>query len=136
MKIKKLVEYICSLLLIFSLVACACIEFYFFILCKDKPFVFAYMNNVDRFLYIALFVFLGVMAIMLFVFLAMSNEQEDNYKNYEVVDKDLYHSMEKKLLAQEYENMHQDLKIAKLKVKLSSYKLKMQIFKKIFKHKK
>ena len=47
-----------------------------------------------------------------------------------------YKDMEKELLNKEIENMHQDLEIKTLKVRLSSLKLKFNIFKKIFKHKK
>lgn len=94
------------------------------------------MSGLDKVLFVMLFVALFIIAIMLLFLIYFASKEDEPYKNYTVVPKDTYDSMEKELLNKEYENMHQDLEIKTLKVRLSSLKLRFNLFKKIFKHKK
>ena len=131
---REKISYIITIILAISFGLSGILEFYFLVLNRDKPFAYSQMTGINKVLFIMLFVLLFVMALMFLLLLIFGPKEYDPYKNYTVVHKDTYKDMEKELLNKEIENMHQDLEIKTLKVRLSSLKLKFNIFKKIFKH--
>ena len=135
-KFREKINYIFTIIFAVNFVLCWILELYFWVLNKNKPFAYAQMSGLDKVLFVMLFVALFIIAIMLLFLIYSASKEDEPYKNYTVVPKDTYDSMEKELLNKEYENMHQDLEIKTLKVRLSSLKLRFNLFKKIFKHKK
>ncbi len=135
-KFREKINYIFTIIFAVNFVLCWILELYFLVLNKNKPFAYAQMSGLDKVLFVMLFVALFIIAIMLLFLIYSASKEDEPYKNYTVVPKDTYDSMEKELLNKEYENMHQDLEIKTLKVRLSSLKLRFNLFKKIFKHKK
>lgn len=135
-KFREKINYIFTIIFAVNFVLCWILELYFLVLNKNKPFAYAQMSGLDKVLFVMLFVALFIIAIMLLFLIYSASKEDEPYKNYAVVPKDTYDSMEKELLNKEYENMHQDLEIKTLKVRLSSLKLRFNLFKKIFKHKK
>ena len=135
-KFREKINYIFTIIFAVNFVLCWILELYFLVLNKNKPFAYAQMSGLDKVLFVMLFVALFIIAIMLLFLIYSASKEDEPYKNYTVVPKDTYDSMEKELLNKEYENMHQDLEIKTLKVRLSSLKLRFNLLKKIFKHKK
>ena len=135
-KFREKINYIFTIIFAVNFVLCWILELYFLVLNKNKPFAYAQMSGLNKVLFVMLFVALFIIAIMLLFLIYSASKEDEPYKSYTVVPKDTYDSMEKELLNKEYENMHQDLEIKTLKVRLSSLKLRFNLFKKIFKHKK
>lgn len=127
-KFREKINYIFTIIFAVNFVLCWILELYFLVLNKNKPFAYAQMSGLDKVLFVMLFVALFIIAIMLLFLIYSASKEDEPYKNYTVVPKDTYDSMEKELLNKEYENMHQDLEIKTLKVRLSSLKLRFNQF--------
>lgn len=135
-KFREKINYIFTIIFAVNFVLCWILELYFLVLNKNKSFAYAQMSGLDKVLFVMLFVALFIITIMLLFLIYFASKEDEPYKNYTVVPKDTYDSMEKELLNKEYENIHQDLEIKTLKVRLSSFKLRFNLLKKFFKHKK
>ena len=99
-------------------------EIYLFVKYHGEPIIYANMQPIDQKIFNSIFVCLLISAGLMIPFVFILLKADNPPLNYTVVDKD------------EYQNMKQDVEISRLKVRLSSLKLKFKIWKKIFKHKK
>lgn len=111
-------------------------EIYLFVKYHGEPIIYANMQPIDQKIFNSIFVCLLISAGLMIPFVFILLKADNPPLNYTVVDKDEYQNMQKHMVNQEYENMKQDVEISRLKVRLSSLKLKFKIWKKIFKHKK
>ena len=136
MKNREKLGTVFSIILLFNMILCSAIEFYFVVLKHGEGFIYKNMSNFDKTIYIILYVLIFVMILMFIMILVLMPKSYSCYDNYVLVHKDSYKSMQKELLNHELKNMNQDLKIKELNTKLLVSKLNFKIWEKIFKHNK
>lgn len=97
-KFREKINYIFTIIFAVNFVLCWILELYFLVLNKNKPFAYAQMSGLDKVLFVMLFVALFIIAIMLLFLIYSTSKEDEPYKNYTVVPKDTYDSMEQELL--------------------------------------
>ncbi len=123
-------------LVLICLICGGCSELYLFLKYKAQPVAYVDLLPIEQKIYHIIFICITISAVLLLPVLIILSKAENPPLDYTIVDKNEYKDMQKRMVDQEYENMKQDAEISIMKVKFSSLKLKFQIFKKIFKHRK
>jgi len=135
-KIVSIFSYIALVLVLICLIWGGCSELYLFLKYKAQPVAYVDLLPIEQKIYHIIFICITISAVLLLPVLIILSKAENPPLDYTIVDKNEYKDMQKRMVDQEYENMKQDAEINIMKVKFSSLKLKFQIFKKIFKHRK
>lgn len=135
-KIVSIFSYIALVLVLICLICGGCSELYLFLKYKAQPVAYVDLLPIEQKIYHIIFICITISAVLLLPVLIILSKAENPPLDYTIVDKNEYKDMQKRMVDQEYENMKQDAEINIMKVKFSSLKLKFQIFKKIFKHRK
>ena len=135
-KIVSIFSYIALVLVLICLICGGCSERYLFLKYKAQPVAYVDLLPIEQKIYHIIFICITISAVLLLPVLIILSKAENPPLDYTIVDKNEYKDMQKRMVDQEYENMKQDAEINIMKVKFSSLKLKFQIFKKIFKHRK
>ena len=135
-KIVSIFSYIALVLVRICLICGGCSELYLFLKYKAQPVAYVDLLPIEQKIYHIIFICITISAVLLLPVLIILSKAENPPLDYTIVDKNEYKDMQKRMVDQEYENMKQDAEINIMKVKFSSLKLKFQIFKKIFKHRK
>ncbi len=135
-KIVSIFSYIALVLVLICLICGGCSELYLFLKYKAQPVAYVDLLPIEQKIYHIIFICITISAVLLLPVLIILSKAENPPLDYTIVDKNEYKDMQKRMVDQEYENMKQDAEISIMKVKFSSLKLKFQIFKKIFKHRK
>ena len=135
-KIVSIFSYIALVLVLICLICGGCSELYLFLKYKAQPVAYVDLLPIEQKIYHIIFICITISAVLLLPVLIILSKAENPPLDYTIVDENEYKDMQKRMVDQEYENMKQDAEINIMKVKFSSLKLKFQIFKKIFKHRK